>query len=340
MAQLRVAIVGCGKRAHEHIIGLNADDRCRVTALVDVNQAAAKEIDQTYEFGAAIYTEHKTMLEQEQPDMVVICLWTPLHLPVFRDCAAAGVKAVISEKPMAPTWGDTLEIARLAEKSGCQLTFCHQRRFAEGNRTVRKLIEEGVFGTIERMDLYSPENLLDCGTHTFDQALSFNGEIGAQWVMGAVDMRDPKEWFGVRFESMMVGTMVFKNGVRANVQVGGPDRDMGSGVRLYGTDGFLEVDWDGQMGRGAVYSDPSWRPPQIEVDRPSHMIGVVKDAVDSLESGKEPELSHVKALRAAEIIFAFYESARSRRRVELPLVGVTDNPFIALLDGPFGKPAG
>jgi UDP-N-acetyl-2-amino-2-deoxyglucuronate dehydrogenase len=322
----RVAFIGCGRRAQLHAAGIKADGRCRVVALSDLNQQTAEAMNADFEFDAVIYSDHLEMLAKEKPDVVVACLWTPLHLPVFKDCAEAGVKAVLSEKPMAPTWGECLEIARIAEETGCQLTFSHQRRFASGNLLVRQLINQGRFGQILRMDLYSPQNLLDCGTPTFDQALSFNHESPAKWVLGAVDATKPIKWFNVSAEDMMVGTLVFENGVRANIQVGGPDKDMPTGVRVIGSEGFIEVLWDGQIGQAVVYNDPSWKPPDEQ------LIGVIRNAIDSLDTGEEPELSYKKALRATEIIFGFYESVRRNARIELPLTGVTDNPFITMLE--------
>jgi len=328
----RVALIGCGNRAREHAIGLKADRRCQVVALSDLNQQAAESMNASFGFNAVIYGDYKEMLTKEQPDIVVTSLWTPLHLPVFKDCAESGVKAVVSEKPMAPTWGECLEIARIAEETNCQLTFCHQRRFAKGNQQARQWINEGRFGEIQRMDLYSPQNLLDCGTHTFDQALSFNNEVPVKWVLGALDASDPINWFGVSAETMAIGTLVFENGVRANIQVGGPDLDMHTGVRVVGSKGFFEVDWDGKLGQCVVYDDPLWRPLIVKNEPNDQMIGVIRDAVDCLESGDEPGLSYKKALRASEIIFAFYESVRRNARIELPLTGMTDNPFITMLE--------
>jgi UDP-N-acetyl-2-amino-2-deoxyglucuronate dehydrogenase len=151
-------------------------------------------------------------------------------------------------------------------------------------------------------------------------------------VLGAVDATKPIKWFNVSAEDMMVGTLVFENGVRANIQVGGPDKDLPTGVRVIGSEGFIEVLWDGQIGQAAVYNDPSWKPPFVQEAPDEQLIGVIRNAIDSLESGEEPELSYKKALRATEIIFAFYESVRRNARIELPLTGVTDNPFITMLD--------
>ena len=73
-------------------------------------------------------------------------------------------------------------------------------------------------------------------------------------------------------------------------------------------------------------------PPAVKEHPDEQMAGVVRNAVDSLASGKEPVLSYIKVLRASEVIFAFYESVRSHVRIELPLKGVSDNPFITMLD--------
>ncbi len=329
----RVALIGCGKRARAHLPGLQADERVKVVALVDANLEAAQAMNADGGFDAPLYTDYRQMLEKEKPEVVVACLWTPLHLPVFRDCAAAGVRAVLSEKPMAPTWGDCCEMAAIAEKTGCQLTFCHQRRFARGNRLVRQWIREGRLGTIERMDLYSPPNLLDCGTHTIDQAVSFLGEQPVKWVLGAIDASKPIRWFDVSAEAMATGTLVFANGVRAHLQTGGPDMDLWGGVRVVGSEGFLEVMWDGQIRRGRLYDNPAFKPPTAESTHDEHITGVIRDALDCLESGAEPELGYRKALRTSEVIFAFYESVRRHARVELPLTDVLDNPFLTLLDG-------
>lgn len=336
----RIAFIGCGRRAHEHAIGVKADSRCEVVALSDISTESAERLNAEFGFQGTIYTDHKEMLAKEQPDVVLICLWTPLHLPVVRDCAEAGVKAVLCEKPMSATWGECQEMSRIAEETGCQLTFSLQRRFAEGNIAVRRLIKEGRIGQVVRMDLYSPPNLLDCGIHTFDQAISYMDETPAQSVLGAVDTTEVFNWFNVPSECGASGRIVFANGVQANLYSGPvdtwePTQDMTkvwAGVRVYGTEGFIEVMWDGQILRGVNYGDPSWKPEMTLSSMSDQMKGYVRHAIDCLASGEEPEVSHRKALRASEIIFAVYESVRRNARVELPLTGVTDSPFITMLE--------
>ncbi len=55
--------------------------------------------------------------------------------------------------------------------------------------------------------------------------------------------------------------------------------------------------------------------------------GVV-DLVQALKDGREPELSSHKVLKATELIFATYESARQGGRIDLPLE-VSDSTILA-----------
>jgi predicted dehydrogenase len=328
----RVAVIGCGGRGREHVKGLMADPRVRIVGLADLNAEAAAKLRDDFGLDAPVYPDHQALLAAQAPEVVVTALITPLHLPVFAACAAAGARAVLCEKPMAPTWGACRQMAAIAQETGCQLTFSHQRRFAAGNLLARKMIADGLFGEIRRLDLYSPPNLLDCGTHTLDQAFSFLGETPVKWALGAVDTTKVLNWFNVRSEATAVGTLVYANGARAAVQCGGPDMDLWGGVRVMGEKGFLEVFWDGQYREGRIYARPKWRPETPEGTEQGHMEGMVRHVLDCLERGAEPDCAWPKALRAAEVIFALYESVRRRARVELPLEDIDDNPLHALLD--------
>ena len=327
----RTAVIGCGDRAHAHGSALLAESRLRVVALADILPEAAAKYNAKFDFGAKIYTDYCEMLAGERPEIVVAPLWPALRVPVIGDCIRAGVRLIISEKPVAATWGECQEIGRMADESGVLLTFGHQRRFSRGNLQARQWIDEGKFGRIERMDLFSPRHLLDCGTHTIDQAFSFNHESPVKWVHGAVDIRETFAYFGVRAEIMATGRIEYANGVHATLQVGGPDREMDIGVRIIGSAGYLEVSWDGGFKGGRIYADPTWTPPTEQSDGSEQMLGVVRNAVDCLETGAEPELSYRRAIRSSEVLFALYESARTHQRIELPLNGVAGHPLEVIL---------
>lgn len=330
---INAALIGCGARGKSHAAGFRGLKDARITSLADINPASSEALKAEFELAdAAVYQDHRELLAAEKPDAVCIVLWPHLHLPVFRDCVEAGVKAVLCEKPMAPTWEEYQEMARLAEESGVILAFSHQRRYALGNRMVRKLVAEGVIGKPLHLHLFSPPNTLDCGTHTFDQAMSFLGEAKPKWVLGQVDATKEIAWFNVQADSMSVGQVLFEGGVRASLQFGGPDMDIWGGVRITGEKGFFDVFWDGEVSRAVIYDDPAWTFPEVGEDSgDAHMARYVEDVLTCMRDGGEPDAGWRKALQAAELIFAFYESARVRARIELPLTGVKGNPFHDML---------
>lgn len=193
------------------------------------------------------------------------------------------------------------------------------------------LFREGLFGEIIRMDLFSPKGLLDCGTHTIDQVFRFLGdEVGVKWVHGAVDTSVPDEAYGIPEAGMFTGTLSYENGILANIYCNTPEPDLGTGFRVFGTKGFMEFTWGGAVGRFAIYDQPDYRPPQIVEEKDDILRLSYEDVLRSMEGG-ENQLHYKHGIRATEVIFALYESARAHRRVELPLAGVEGHPLTEIL---------
>lgn len=329
---MRTAVIGCGGRGRAHMAALPFDSRYEVVGICDVNQTSADNAKGDFGFDlAGTYTNHKVMLEEVKPELVITSLWTALHLPVFKDCVEAGVRFVHSEKPIAATWGECREMADLAESSGVVLTFSHQRRFAEGNLLARKWMKEGVFGAPLRLEMFSPPHFLDCGTHTFDQAMSMMDETPGRWIMAAADTSTRVNYFDVLAEGICTANLVFENGVRGTIQCGGPDMEIWGGLRMTGEKGFFEIFWDGEFKKVCVYDDPDFSAPEIQPDGESQMRAMMTHILDCYESGQESEVSLQKAMRAAEIIFTGYESIRRRERLEIPCLDFDDNPIHDIL---------
>ncbi len=151
--EIRVGIIGCGRSrqqagatgygmAHAHAAGYEAHPRARIVALADINLENAAAFQQEHG-GERTYASYAEMLAQEQLDMVSVCLWPHLHAPAVIAAAEAGVRAIHCEKPMAPTFGEARAMVDACDAHGTQLTFNHQRRFAEPFRAARALLDAG-----------------------------------------------------------------------------------------------------------------------------------------------------------------------------------------------------
>lgn len=327
----RCALIGCGGMSAGHAAGYKSHPDCELVAVADIAEDKAKARAESHAPAAAIYTDYVKMLKAEKPDIVSICLWPHLHAPAVLATARTGVKAIHCEKPMAPTWGESLKMAAACEKAGIQLTFGHQRRFLDAFRKAKALAQAGTIGDLVRVE-GACSNMIDWGTHWLDMMFFFNNETPAVWVLGQISATEWREVFGLPFETQAICEFLFANGVRG-VLYTGTDNNIGCSMRLLGTEGVIELREGPQplwvRGKG----DGKWKTPKVvgALHGGDSVAWAVHDVVDSLTAGREPELAARRALQCTEVIFATYESSRRRGRVDLPLKP-KDSAYLSMLE--------
>lgn len=319
MNQIKAAIIGCGGRGKEHAHGYAAAPDTQIIAVVDPLAEAAQSVAVPYTV-PQVYDYHPEMYAALKPDIVSVCTWTGLHAQQVLDSVAAGVRAIHSEKPMAPTWGEAKRMHAACEAAGVQLTFCHQRRFGAHFIKARDLIRDGAIGTVHRIEGFCSD-LFDWGTHWFDMFCFYNEETPIDWVMGQVNPTGAYTVFGVYVESAGLSYVQFANGVHA-LLVTGRDHGGTCSNRIIGSKGMIEVEVNkGPRVRMLRAGHDDWEVPNLEgiVPPKGDTVLSILDAIDCLRTGRKPTLSSHNALRSTELIFATYESSRRRARVTLPL---------------------
>lgn len=342
---LRVAIIGTGRphrtedstgfgMSHAHAKGYNESGKCEIVALCDLVAERARLFNDEHAGGkATVYTDYPQMLAEVKPDIVSICTWPALHTPMVVACAEAGVRAIHCEKPMATTWDDAQKAANACIEHGVQLTYNHQRRFNGPFQSVRRLINQGEIGDIVRME-GACGDMYDWGTHWLNMFLFYNNETPAEWVLAQTDARRSNVIFGVQMETQGITVIKFKNGVYGTLYTGTDAQAIvGCANRIIGKEGTIEVLWEKPWVR--YRKDGDWQTlPEADVQDGIHggnaNTMTVGDVVDSVIEGRKPLQSVDNALPTTEIIFAAYESARRRGRVDLPLTA-GDNAFHALV---------
>jgi len=301
MPAYRVGIIGCGKPWKSEGatgFGMSHAHAQGYSASTDTAIVALADINldnarafQEKNGGDKLYEDYHQMLAQESLDIVSISTWPHLHAEMVIAAAQAGVKAIHCEKPMAPTFGECRAMVEACEANNVQLTFNHQRRFGTPFRKAKALLDSGVIGDLVRVEGTCPD-LFDWGTHWFDMMFMYG--------------------------LLMTGT--------------GSQNGMGN--RLIGTEGMIDVGHSEEIPLRMFNAESGgWQ--AVAVDSGIHGMELVKlgvlDMIDALKTGREPELSGQRALRATEVIFATYESSRRRARVDLPLL-IDDSPLHAMID--------
>ena len=86
-------------------------------------------------------------LERDDVDIYFDAQVTSAHAPAIRAAIAAG-KAIYTEKPIAESTEDALELARLARDAGVRNGVVQDKLFLPGLLKLRRLVEGGFFGRI------------------------------------------------------------------------------------------------------------------------------------------------------------------------------------------------
>ena len=346
-AHYRVAIIGCGRpmrtegatgfgMAHRHAMGYAASPHAELATLADISLENARAFQEEHG-GDTIYEDYRQMLAEERPDIVSVCVWPHLHAEMVLAAAESGVQAIHCEKPIAPTFGEARRMVETCERNGVQLTFNHQRRFASPFRVARKLVRDGAIGALQRIEGRCPD-MNDWGTHWFDMMHFYNDETPAEWVLGQIDATEIKEVFGMAHETQGISHIRFQNGVEG-LLITGAGPSAATANRLLGSEGIIEVGFDQKFPiRICNGQSAGWQNVETDGsihDRDAMQKGIV-NLIEALRAGSEPELAARRALRAAELTFATYESSRRRGRVDLPLE-IDDSPLLAMLDSARSK---
>jgi len=337
----RVGIIGCGGISNSHLRGYREISAIEVVGGADVSAEVRRDRESRGdELGIPrMYATAAELLERERPDIVSICTWPGLRPELTELACAAGVKAILAEKPMAVDLAGCDRMLAAAERSGTLLVVGHQRRYRDRYRKARELIDAGAIGEIVEIAGFGSADLLSSATHTVDLIRFLLKDDPAAWVIGQIDTRRQdrrnartgyQQWeetgmrYGHHVETGAFALIQFRGGARATVESGILQRAGKGGwpMTVYGTEGMLEVGPDRPeagapllrvLGRGQA----TW-----EARAAESTSGFKEEAeamLDVLEHGGEHPLNGRAAREVHEILIAIFESARRRARIDLPL---------------------
>jgi D-apiose dehydrogenase len=145
MGELRGAIIGTGYFAQFHADAWKRMQGVRIIAAADAMEVRAWEFTKRWGIPKS-YGDAEDMLERERPDFVDIITRPDTHRPLTELAARRGAH-VICQKPMAPSLADCIAMVRACETAGVRLVVHENWRWQPWYREVRRLSDEGRFGT-------------------------------------------------------------------------------------------------------------------------------------------------------------------------------------------------
>jgi predicted dehydrogenase len=143
-SDLRVAIVGCGKIADQHVQAIDRIRGCRIVALCDRESLMARQLGERCGVSQC-FSDLTEMLAAISPDVVHITTPPQAHFSLARLCLESG-SHVYLEKPFTVTAAEADSLIEIAENRGLKLTAGHNCQFTREAIEMRRLAKQGFLG--------------------------------------------------------------------------------------------------------------------------------------------------------------------------------------------------
>jgi predicted dehydrogenase len=266
MKPLRIAVLGAGLIGRRHIETVLAMPEAAELAAVADPVAGPGKFDLK---GAAWFTSESEMLDQIEPEAVIIATPNALHLDHGKLCCERGIHFLM-EKPVTATIVEAAALVRLVAESGVRTLVGHHRRYLAPVEDAKAAIESGKIGRLVAASVLwatrKPDDyfqtawrtepgggpLLINAIHEIDMLRHLCGEIAAVGGIKSNAMRG----FAVedsaaalfRFDNGALGTLALTDAAFSpwTIEQGSKENPLfpyagQSAYRLTGTEGSLEL---------------------------------------------------------------------------------------------------
>ena len=338
MAQIKVAVIGCGFYAQNHLHAWKDLEKkgASLVAVCDLNAEKAQACADR--FKAAWYTDALAMLSSENIDLVDIVTQMDSHQSLAALVADNGVGAIL-QKPLAPNLEVATEIANYAKSRKTWLAAHENFRFSTSMLRIKDKLEANVIGhpTWARIsfrtnyDVYAGQPylktvprsiILDLGIHLLDLARFFLGEVDHVHCE-TQQLRD-----GLKGEDTATVLLKHKTGSVSVVDVSYeakrvPDTFPETLLEIEGSKGsiklskgqIMSINCGDEVEESFVGSDIlPWTSVPWHVSQEA-VLNANEHFLECFKRGVDPETSAFDNLKTFSLVEAAYEAAKTGRAI-------------------------
>lgn len=154
---LRVAVIGTGGIAEQHLAFLAASPHTEIVGLCDLSAATVRFNAERH--GASFWTtDIGALLNHSRPDVVHVLTPPATHVALAEQCLRAGAH-VVCEKPIGVSYRDVDELISVAEAEDRFVTENHNYLFNDGASRLVRLAGSGALGEIVEVDVRIAQNV-------------------------------------------------------------------------------------------------------------------------------------------------------------------------------------
>lgn len=338
---LTAVMVGCGAMSNGWLKAIRdtavLEQSLDIVGFVDLDEAAAARQAKAYGFdGAKIGTDLEAVLAETNPDIVFDLVVPVARTAVVKTALRHGAH-VLSEKPMANSMDEAHELLAEAKASGKSRAIIQNRRFLDGIRRARALIDSKELGDITAIhaDFFIAPHfggfrdemdhvlLLDMAIHTFDAARFL---LPSEPVAVFCQETNPAgSWYahGAAANALFDCSDGTVFSYRGSWCAEGMSTGWESAWRIVGTKGSVLWDGNAEFDGLVVDGDDGFLRPTRPVAVPETPslsaqghAGAILDFVSALKTGQTPLNLDSDNINSLAMVFAAIESAETGRRIE------------------------
>jgi UDP-N-acetyl-2-amino-2-deoxyglucuronate dehydrogenase len=342
MKKIRLGLIGCGRISKNHFEAVAQIPEAEYVAVADIVEKKAREASEAYNI-PKYYSDYIEMLEKEDLDAVSICSPSGMHPQMGVDVANHKIN-VITEKPMGINIEAADKLIHACDANKVRLFVVKQNRLNSTMQLLKAAVDKGRFGRIyiaqSNVFWQRPQSYYEAekwrGTWEFDGGAYMNQAShyvdALYWLLGNVNsVMAYTATMARKIEAEDTGCAIieFRRGTVAtlNVTMLTYPKNFEGSITLIGEKGIVKV------GGVAVNKIEKWEFEDYDDDdrlaldanyQPPNVYGFghtpyYRNVVDVLLGVANPATDGRDGRRSLEIIQAIYLSAKTGKKVSLPL---------------------
>lgn len=332
---MKGAMIGAGFFAEFQADGWRRIDAADVTAVADPLPGKAREFAEKHGIRNA-YESVDEMLDAEEPDFVDVATRPDSHLDLVKNAARRGIN-IICQKPMAPTWEESVEMVGFCKAMNVRLLIHENWRWQPWYREIRRVIDAGQIGEryLTRFswrtgDGVGPEPyahqpyfremprllIYESLVHLLDTFRFLVGEVES--LTCSISRKNPV----IAGEDQATIELLFENGLKGVIDGDRTDGPSPAPVAM----GWLKIDGEAaslnMTADGKVTLNvPGVAPRELDFDRPESgykgesVLAAQEHYAECLKRGTPCESEGADYLKTVRLVEACYEAAAKGARV-------------------------
>ncbi len=344
-----IGLIGCGTIGRVHAASIAKAANCRVVSACDIEPSAVARVSEIV--GDVVTTsEYRDVLADRGVAAVTVGLPNNLHASVTIEALRAG-KHVFCEKPIATTYDDAVEMARVSEETGKRLVIGVVNRFADSVNQIKTIVSRGDLGEVYQINIkfkayrsipglgswFTDKSrsgggvMIDWGVHYLDLVFYILDTPTVRSVSGKGFSRLARDLRSYRFLDMWAGPPDFSGVCDVEEYASGVIRTDGPFINFEGAwahninERAAYVDFIGdkggirlQYGGGfTVYGqteDFLYEMKPVKKDSDFY-VNEFREFADSIAGGKPNRADIERVLPVQKVLSMFYESSDADREI-------------------------